>query len=89
MNFAAQAITEQTGLAIGLVIAIITAIVGCTYWLSNRLSSIDSRLSRLEENHYTVAEAEAHALRLALENPSINVPDPRNPGELLRVGGHD
>lgn len=75
-----HAISTETGLTVGLVVTIVC----CTVWLSTKLSKIDSRLSKLEEDHYTKAEAAESSLRLAIENPSINVPDPRNPGKLIR-----
>lgn len=80
-------INENTGVAVGLVAALIATAVICTLWLSKRLNAIDGRLSALEEDHYTKAEAAEAALRLAIENPSMNVPDPRNPGQLIRSRG--
>lgn len=76
----ADNISQESGVTIGLAVIV----VSCAVWIVTRISKIDSRLKTLEDEHYTKAEAEAHALRLALENPQMNVPDPRNPGQLLR-----
>ena len=78
-------ISQESGITIGLAVVI----VGCAVWIVTRLGKIDSRLANLEESNYTKAEAEAHALRLAIENPDMNVPDPRNPGELIRRHDRD
>lgn len=80
MTHLAQTISQESGITIGLAVVV----VSCAVWIVNRLSRIDARLSTLEEDHYTKAEAAENALRMALENPGLNVPDPRNPGQLLR-----
>lgn len=49
------------------------------------VKSVSTRLTILERDNYTKPEAEAHALRLALNNPHLKVPDPRNPDRLLHV----
>lgn len=84
LELASSTVTQDTGIAIGVVGVLVTSMVGCTVWITTRISTIDSRLAKLEEDHYTKAEAEAHALRLALENPGLTVPDPRNPGKFIR-----
>ena len=76
----ADNISQESGVTIGLAVVVIS----CAVWIVTRISKIDTRLKTLEDEHYTKAEAEAHALRMALENPHMNVPDPRNPGKLLR-----
>lgn len=80
IQLAVQNISQESGITIGLAVVV----VGCAVWIVTRLGKIEARLRTLEDEHYTKAEAEAHALRLALENPHMNVPDPRNPGKLLR-----
>lgn len=47
------------------------------------LSRIDRRLASLEESRYTLPAAAEHALRFALENPGLSVPDPRDPSKLI------
>ena len=47
------------------------------------IKSVGVRMAILERDNYTKPEAEAHALRLALNNPQLKVPDPRNPDRLL------
>lgn len=78
-----EQIAPDTGIAIGLVGSGIVTVILCTWWMATKLNKIDSRLQDIERDHFTKSEAEAHALRMAIENPSIRVPDPRNPGKVL------
>jgi hypothetical protein len=91
-----QTVTSDTGVAIGVVVSLVGAAVGCTWWLGKRLNKIESNFislgSRLEQiekrelDNYTLAQAEVHALRFAIANPSVSVPDPRDPSKIINAG---
>lgn len=91
-----QNVTSDTGVAVGLVVSLISAAVGCTWWLGRRLNKIDSafmslggRLEAIEQrelDNYTLAQAEVHALRTAIANPAMKVPDPRDPSRIIETG---
>jgi hypothetical protein len=49
------------------------------------VGNLSTRMGILERDNYTKPEAEAHALRLALNNPYLKVPDPRNPATIIHV----
>lgn len=81
---------------IGLLIAIASMIGGAIWILYGHISrghseikaeiaNISNRIQTLERDNYTKPEAEAHALRLALNNPHLRVPDPRDPTQILHV----
>lgn len=81
---------------LGLLVAFASMLGGAVWLLSNKISSghtelksgiskISSRIDVLERDNYTKPEAEAHALRLALNNPHLRVPDPRNPSQILHT----
>jgi hypothetical protein len=53
--------------------------------LKGDVGNLGSRMTILERDNYTKPEAEAHALRLALNNPYLKVPDPRNPATIIHV----
>lgn len=91
-----QNVSSDTGVAVGLVITLITVAVVCTTWISKRLNKIDQaftalggRLEAIEQrelDNYTLAQAEVHALRTAIANPSMKVPDPRDPSRIIETG---
>lgn len=89
----ANVLTSDTGIAMGLVGSVIVSAVICTWWISNRISKIDSafvtlgkRLEAIEQrelDNYTMTQAEVHALRTAIANPHMRVPDPRDPSRII------
>lgn len=73
--------------------SIITSVAGATWFLARdnektrtSLAELRRRLDVQEENNYTKPEAEAHALRLAIENPGLRVPDPKDTSKVIQVG---
>lgn len=50
-----------------------------------RLQGFDGRLEDLKAGSYTVAAAAEHALRTAMLNPGMRLPDPRDPRAVLCV----
>lgn len=69
-----------------------TATAAFAWKASNTLTKIDNELkaqsaaiSEVKENSYTLSRAAEQALRMAIENPGMRVPDPRDPSKLIVV----
>lgn len=90
-----QNITSESGLAIGLVGSLLSGAVGCTWWIGRRLNKIESRFTAIdnrleaievrEADNFTMAQAEVLALRTAINNPHMQVPDPRDPSKTIQT----
>lgn len=68
----------------------LTAINDTGKELSRKLESTNEKLSALDEKiqeRFTKAEAVEWALRTQNLNPTLRIPDPRNPSQLLSAGG--
>ena len=67
---------------------IVTGVSG-TWFLSAQLARYESRLESVElavkEDRYTLTMASEKALRTAIENPGMRVPDPREPSKIIVV----
>ena len=50
-----------------------------------QMESLRRDINRVTEERFTMAQGAEQALRLAMENPGIRVPDPRNPGQFFEV----
>tara|TARA_R110002096_G_scaffold173781_2_gene348185 strand:+ start:389960 stop:390235 length:276 start_codon:yes stop_codon:yes gene_type:complete len=75
------------------VITIVLAIVGSTggaVWKMGRMvMAFENRIVNIErdqQDNYTMTAACEHALRTAINNPSMTVMDPRNPSKPIQVG---
>ena len=69
-------------------------IMGASYFLGGKAEKLqrdmqDQRLDfeALKSETYTLPMAAEQALRMAIENPGMRVPDPRNPNEVIVVSG--
>jgi hypothetical protein len=62
--------------------------IGATWWVAKTLSNITTQiktmLTRLD-NAFTIEKASEQALRMAIENPGMRVPDPRDPAKIIEV----
>ena len=83
MHTLAITISESTGISIGLVSTVVITGVSCTVWIVKTMGKLTLRIERLEADHYTRSEAAEAALRMAIANPGMSVPDPRNPGQII------
>ena len=54
--------------------------------LINRLDHLDGRVKSLEDDEFGLAKMSELALRAAVANPSLNIPDPRNPTKIIKTG---
>lgn len=92
----AMTLTQNSRVTLGVVGAILVVGIGATWTLAtvviNQFSSIRSEirdltsgLEAVKVDRYTLAAASETALRTAIENPGLRVPDPRNPGKVFVV----
>lgn len=72
--------------------ACIFSIVSCTWYLAVKLNAgnallegLTARVTAIESNRYRISDASEQALRLAIENPGLRVPDPRNTADIIVV----
>lgn len=86
------ALTSQTKTTIGTAIIVAGFAFGGWQYLENRFGSITSRFTELETrlaegtgDRFTKTAAAEQALRMAIENPGIKVPDPRDPNRIIEV----
>lgn len=89
---AAETISNETGIAVGLAVVVIGSAISTAVWLTQVIGGLRSkideslgRLDALEREQMTVDRAAELALRQAIENPGHRVPDPRNPGKVVVV----
>ena len=75
-------ISDNTKIKAGVVIAAIAAC--CT--LAVTLFGLRSDVDEIKANRWTLAQQCEHALRTAIFNPGMKVPDPRSPGQSILVG---
>lgn len=69
--------------------AVVGTGLSATWFLSSQLARYESRLESVEitvkEDRYTLTMASEKALRTAIENPGMRVPDPRDPSKIIVV----
>lgn len=94
MGGAHLAINEKTkvSLTIGAIFAVILFVGGGAWKASAfasgievELKSLRGDLTTLAGDRFTLAMASEQALRTAMANPGLRVPDPRNPGQFFFV----
>lgn len=92
-------ITPQSKTTLGLATTILVAAVGSTWKISNAIGSVKAEIAdRIDGVEVTVLENKAaidskaslaslseQALRMAIENPGLRVPDPRDPNRIIVV----
>lgn len=92
--------SERTRIAlpVALQLTLLTSVIGCTATVVWAAQSLKSKIEvRLDENSaglallksemYPLAVASEQALRTAIENPGMRVPDPRDPNRIIVVEG--
>lgn len=80
-------------LTVGLVCSILITVVTCTWKIASTMNEVnttmrnlDARVSAIENNRFRISDAAEVALRTAIENPKMRVPDPRDPSKIIVVG---
>ena len=53
--------------------------------VQSSMDSIQARVTAIETNRYRISDASEQALRLAIENPGMRVPDPRDTSKIIVV----
>lgn len=83
-------------LTLGLVASVLVTVVTCTWKMASTLNEVnstmrnlDARVSAVESNRFRISDAAEVALRTAIENPKMRVPDPRDPSRIIAVGPHE
>lgn len=83
---------DKYGPAMSVVLTIIVSAfgLGAKFTAENekvlgQLTDFNRRLSEQENNTLTIPMAAEHALRMAIANPGMKVPDPRDPNILIEV----
>ena len=74
--------------AIGSAVAVISFAVAATWWVAKTLGKINTQIKDMSEkwnNSFTLEKASEQALRMAIENPGMRVPDPRDPTKIIEV----
>ena len=74
-------LSENSKIKLGLAV---TAIAACSS-LAVTLYGLRTDVDSMKTNQWTIAQQCETALRTALENPGLRVPDPRNPGGIIVV----
>lgn len=77
---------------VGSMITIAVVMIGATWKLASLLSEMNNQIHALstalddvKNSSYTMTRASEQALRTAIENPQLRVPDPRDPARLIVV----
>lgn len=88
----ALTVGEDTSITVGLALTTIVVVMGAAWRITKAVHSavielrmMSLRLEKMEKENYTRAEAAEQALRIALVNPGMTVPDPRDPNEYITV----
>ena len=76
----------KVSLTLATTISIVITLVTCTWKIAGVAERFEQRVTKLEKEHFTLAAAAEAALRFAIENPGMRVPDPRNPANIIQVG---
>lgn len=66
-------------------ISIIGTATSATWYLSAKITNFESRMENVENDRYSLTMASERALREAIENPGLRVPDPRDPTKIIVV----
>lgn len=66
-------------------VSIIGTATSATWYLSAKINTFEHRMLVVETDRYTLTMASERALREAIENPGLRVPDPRDPNKIIVV----
>lgn len=75
-------------ITMGVAACVVVFAVVATWRVTSKLSSIDNNILSMRQeldNSFTLDKASEQALRMAIENPGMRVPDPRDPTKIIEV----
>jgi archaeosine-15-forming tRNA-guanine transglycosylase len=79
-------------ITMGVAACVVVFSVMATWRITGKLSSIDNNILSMRQeldNSFTLDKASEQALRMAIENPGMRVPDPRDPTKIIEVKSRD
>jgi len=85
-------INENTKAPLKIVVPIVSAILAGGLWVNSKFDNLEREIGGLKgqmSETWTVSKAAETALRLAVANPDLQVPDPRDPTRMLVVAHHE
>ena len=88
----AQSTLESTPITLGdllLVGSVFTATFIAIWRINTMFAKFNNRLEDLEKDQFGMSQMSELALRQAIANPTMRVPDPRNPKQLIQVFDED
>jgi len=88
-------LSNDTKITLGTAVALVSISISATWWFSKQLdgfrqdlSALSARLGQNEDKmptFYSLSAASEQALRMAIENPGLRIPDPRDPNRIIEV----
>ncbi|MFN0133440.1 MAG: hypothetical protein ACKVW3_13050 [Phycisphaerales bacterium] len=92
-------LSTDAKITLGTALTVVSISISATWWFSQQLSGLKSEITFISERMgrnendlasaktalYSMAAASEQALRMALENPGLRVPDPRDPNRIIEV----
>ena len=88
----AATLSRNTKIQVGLVMTVLAAVTSGSIWGTRVLSGLQETAAQhgklieaLQKESWTIAAQSEHALRTAMENPGLRVPDPRDPSHIFEV----
>ena len=85
-------ITKDTKVSLATVGSILTVGAAIIWQLAtiktvftNEINELKDHVTQIEEDNYSMPMAVESAFRLAMRNPGMIVPDPRDPSKTIRV----
>ena len=71
----------------GFIAALLIPTIGFLWALTQDVRDVSKDLSAMKADRYSLPMATADAMREAIANPGHAVPDPSNPGTVIKVTG--
>jgi nitrogen fixation protein FixH len=90
-------LSKDTKITLGAAVVVVKIAVAATWWAGvqfnnlkadsrEQFNALNAQIATLTERaagSYTLAAASEQALRMAIENPGLRVPDPRDPSKVI------
>lgn len=76
---------DQSKVTIGVAALVVAQVAVGTWVVSSVIGGFRQDIQQLKQEQYSLPAAAEQALRMAIENPGMSVPDPRDPTRVIRV----